>query len=140
MKFRLWFVYLCTHTHKHTQHTHTCTHTHNTHITEFYEIMYSLQDNPAVYSFIFDTSRKRTCYIAPERFIDEQPTRSVDGDHADIFSLGYYISCIVCLCHEAWYSQVDKKNGLFIFNRALLKIRGVKSQAHIFSNIKYNCL
>ena len=50
-----------------------------------------LQDNPAVYSFFFDTSRKRTCYIAPERFIDEQTTKSfaLDVDRADIFSLGY---------------------------------------------------
>jgi phosphoinositide-3-kinase regulatory subunit 4 len=26
------------------------------------------EDNPADYSFFFDTSRRRTCYIAPERF------------------------------------------------------------------------
>lgn len=27
------------------------------------------EDNPADYSYFFDTSRRRTCYIAPERFI-----------------------------------------------------------------------
>lgn len=27
------------------------------------------EDNPADYSYYFDTSRRRTCYIAPERFI-----------------------------------------------------------------------
>lgn len=27
------------------------------------------QDNPADYTYFFDTSRRRTCYIAPERFI-----------------------------------------------------------------------
>ncbi|XP_058442985.1 phosphoinositide 3-kinase regulatory subunit 4 [Malaya genurostris] len=27
------------------------------------------EDNPADYSFFFDTSRRRTCYIAPERFV-----------------------------------------------------------------------
>lgn len=26
-------------------------------------------DNPADYSYFFDTSRRRTCYIAPERFV-----------------------------------------------------------------------
>ena len=47
-----------------------------------------------MYSFFFDTSRKRTCYIAPERFIDEQTTKNIfDVDRADIFSLGY--NCIL---------------------------------------------
>ena len=27
-------------------------------------------DNPADFNYFFDTSRKRLCYIAPERFID----------------------------------------------------------------------
>nr|CAD7589508.1 unnamed protein product [Timema genevievae] len=30
---------------------------------------YLPEDNPADYSYFFDTSRRRTCYIAPERFI-----------------------------------------------------------------------
>ena len=28
------------------------------------------QDNPADFSYFFDTSRRRTCYIAPERFVE----------------------------------------------------------------------
>ena len=60
-----------------------------------------LQDNPADFSFFFDTSRRRTCYIAPERFIQELAFSS-PGEVAalqskarpitssmDIFSLGY---------------------------------------------------
>ncbi|XP_071952939.1 phosphoinositide 3-kinase regulatory subunit 4-like [Antedon mediterranea] len=31
---------------------------------------YLPEDNPADFSFFFDTSRRRTCYIAPERFVD----------------------------------------------------------------------
>ena len=27
-------------------------------------------DNPADFNFFFDTSRRRTCYLAPERFLD----------------------------------------------------------------------
>ena len=27
-------------------------------------------DNPADFNYFFDTSRKRLCYIAPERFVD----------------------------------------------------------------------
>ena len=30
---------------------------------------FSSQDNPADYAFFFDTSRRRTCYISPERFV-----------------------------------------------------------------------
>ena len=27
-------------------------------------------DNPAEFNYFYDTSRRRTCYIAPERFVD----------------------------------------------------------------------
>ena len=30
------------------------------------------QDNPADFNFFFDTSRRRSCYIAPERFLDSR--------------------------------------------------------------------
>ena len=33
-------------------------------------ISYITQDNPAEFSFFYDTSRRRTCYIAPERFVE----------------------------------------------------------------------
>ncbi|XP_065916552.1 phosphoinositide 3-kinase regulatory subunit 4-like isoform X2 [Dysidea avara] len=49
-------------------------------------------DNPAEYAFFFDTSRKRTCYIAPERFIDDQTNSGVALEPADIFSLGCVIA------------------------------------------------
>ena len=59
-----------------------------------------LQDNPADYSFFFDTSRRRTCYVAPERFIDDSSTintRPSLNETMDIFSLGYVCVC-VCVC------------------------------------------
>merc|ERR550532_2718783 len=31
---------------------------------------YLPEDNPADFSYFFDTSRRRTCYIAPERFVE----------------------------------------------------------------------
>lgn len=57
------------------------------------------QDNPADFSFYFDTSRRRTCYLAPERFCPPeffQETSSITGiqrsrvliHQMDIFSLG----------------------------------------------------
>lgn len=36
------------------------------------------EDNPADYSYFFDTSRRRTCYIAPERFVK---TITADQNH-----------------------------------------------------------
>lgn len=34
------------------------------------------EDNPADYSYFFDTSRRRLCYVAPERFVK---TIGMDG-------------------------------------------------------------
>ena len=30
-------------------------------------------DNPADFNYFFDTSRRRMCYLAPERFVDATP-------------------------------------------------------------------
>ncbi|XP_046835084.1 phosphoinositide 3-kinase regulatory subunit 4 isoform X1 [Vespa crabro] len=40
-------------------------------LTDFasFKPTYLPEDNPADFSFFFDTSRRRTCYIAPERFV-----------------------------------------------------------------------
>lgn len=59
-------------------------------------------DNPADYSYFFDTSRRRICYIAPERFtnvtldnncmFNEMPCNSGELTPAmDIFSTGYVL-------------------------------------------------
>ncbi|XP_031568622.1 phosphoinositide 3-kinase regulatory subunit 4-like [Actinia tenebrosa] len=36
--------------------------------------VYLPEDNPADFTFFFDTSRRRTCYVAPERFLDARQT------------------------------------------------------------------
>jgi len=70
---------------------------------------YLPEDNPADYSYYFDTSRRRTCYIAPERFVKTFTTEAKDnllvGDNfcnsgsllpeMDIFSAG-------CAMLELW--------------------------------------
>lgn len=51
-------------------------------------------DNPADFSYFFDTSGRRICYVAPERFLDTGQKR-VDSrvtDEMDIFSLGCVIA------------------------------------------------
>ncbi|KAL4918366.1 hypothetical protein BDW62DRAFT_67937 [Aspergillus aurantiobrunneus] len=52
------------------------------------------EDNPADFSFYFDTSGRRTCYLAPERFLvaNEEPgSRNVNWA-MDIFSAGCVIA------------------------------------------------
>lgn len=48
-------------------------------LTDFasFKPTYLPEDNPADFSYFFDTSRRRTCYIAPERFV-ESPWRTAD--------------------------------------------------------------
>lgn len=40
-------------------------------LTDFasYKPTYLPEDNPADFNYFFDTSRRRTCYVAPERFV-----------------------------------------------------------------------
>ncbi|GAP86387.1 putative protein kinase [Rosellinia necatrix] len=54
-------------------------------------------NNPATYSYFFDLSGRRTCYIAPERFIDQiQDPQVLDGHDLtwsmDVFSAGCVIA------------------------------------------------
>ncbi|KAF3915158.1 hypothetical protein ABW20_dc0104089 [Dactylellina cionopaga] len=54
---------------------------------------YLPEDNPADFSYFFDSSGRRTCYLAPERF--HSPLREVQDkitDAMDIFSLGCVIA------------------------------------------------
>ncbi|MCJ1472356.1 Serine/threonine-protein kinase [Lambiella insularis] len=55
---------------------------------------YLPEDNPADFSYFFDTSGKRTCYLAPERFLgagDEGDSRGVTWA-MDVFSAGCVIA------------------------------------------------
>ncbi|KAI5806711.1 hypothetical protein DFH27DRAFT_498379 [Peziza echinospora] len=49
--------------------------------------------DPADFTFFFDTSGKRTCYVAPERFVDsDQGQEGGLTDEMDVFSLGCVIA------------------------------------------------
>merc|ERR1719193_2009826 len=45
-------------------------------ITDFasFKPVFLPEDNPADFSYFFDSSRRRTCYIAPERFVNRSAT------------------------------------------------------------------
>lgn len=51
-------------------------------------------DNPADFSYYFDTSARRICYVAPERFLDagQKKEDEVLTDSMDVFSLGCVIA------------------------------------------------
>jgi phosphoinositide-3-kinase regulatory subunit 4 len=88
------------------------------------------EDNPSDYSYFFDTSRRRTCYIAPERFVkstsgggtvltENQPKDSLlvtDGScyaghllpEMDIFSAG-------CALLELWTEGTQGKKLIYFF-------------------------
>lgn len=59
----------------------------------FFKPTYLPENNPADFSYYFDTSFRRTCYLAPERFtgLSEEKTGAVT-DSMDIFSLGCVIA------------------------------------------------
>jgi phosphoinositide-3-kinase regulatory subunit 4 len=67
-------------------------------LTDFsssYKPAYLPEDNPADFSFYFDMSGRRTCYLAPERFLPpgEQPPGDQEVTWAmDIFSVGCVIA------------------------------------------------
>lgn len=58
---------------------------------------YLPEDNPADYTYFFDTSRRRSCYIAPERFVKTLSSEDIDGNVSmfptdSIIRLGPYYS------------------------------------------------
>ena len=59
-----------------------------------YKPTYLPEDNPAEFSFYFDTSGRRTCYLAPERFLaaGEEPSSPGITWAMDIFSAGCAIA------------------------------------------------
>ena len=66
-------------------------------LTDFastFKPVYLPEDNPADFSFYYDSSARRTCYLAPERFYaaGEKPTDDNVQWNMDIFSLGCVIA------------------------------------------------
>ncbi|TWW79823.1 phosphoinositide 3-kinase regulatory subunit 4 [Takifugu flavidus] len=115
-------------------------------LTDFasFKPTYLPEDNPADFNYFFDTSRRRTCYIAPERFVDgsmfatesDQNTPLVDLTNnnqrsrgelrqaMDIFSAG----CVIAELFTEGVPLFDLsqllayRKGLFQTEQVLLKI------------------
>uniref|UniRef100_A0A3B5APB5 non-specific serine/threonine protein kinase n=1 Tax=Stegastes partitus TaxID=144197 RepID=A0A3B5APB5_9TELE len=115
-------------------------------LTDFasFKPTYLPEDNPADFNYFFDTSRRRTCYIAPERFVDgsmfttesDQNTPLVDLTNnnqrsrgelkqaMDIFSAG----CVIAELFTEGVPLFDLsqllayRKGLFQTEQVLMKI------------------
>lgn len=66
-------------------------------LTDFastFKPVYLPDDNPQQFSYYYDTSARRTCYLAPERFLapSEAPSDSKVQWNMDIFSVGCVIA------------------------------------------------
>ena len=87
-------------------------------LTDFacYKPVELLEDNPAAYSFFYDTSRRRNCYIAPERFKAQlnssQPPLLAS---MDIFSLGCVIAELFLEGEQIFnlHQLISYRNGNF---------------------------
>ncbi|GCC24842.1 phosphoinositide 3-kinase regulatory subunit 4 isoform X1 [Chiloscyllium punctatum] len=122
-------------------------------LTDFasFKPTYLPEDNPADFNYFFDTSRRRTCYIAPERFVDgtmfsteleaarDSTTPLVDLTHnnqrtrgelkpaMDIFSAG----CVIAELFTEGVPMFDLsqllayRNGHFSHEQVLNKIEDV---------------
>ncbi|CAN6598885.1 serine/threonine-protein kinase Vps15p [Trichomonascus vanleenenianus] len=64
-------------------------------LTDFapYKPVFLPEDDPSQFSFYFDTSQRRSCYVAPERFLAPGESKQGALTHAmDVFSLGCVIA------------------------------------------------
>lgn len=110
-------------------------------LTDFasFKPTYLPEDNPADFSYFFDTSRRRTCNIAPERFVK---TLNPDSSHylpeegigtgeltpaMDIFSLGCVLTELFTEGHPPFYfSQLlSYRSGEYSPAKILEKIEDV---------------
>ncbi|KAM9782637.1 LOW QUALITY PROTEIN: phosphoinositide 3-kinase regulatory subunit 4 [Neosynchiropus ocellatus] len=116
-------------------------------LTDFasFKPTYLPEDNPADFNYFFDTSRRRTCYIAPERFVDgsmfatesDQTTPLVDLHNnnqrsrgelkqaMDIFSAG-------CVIAELFMEGVP----LFDLSQLLAYRKGLFQTDHLLQKIE----
>lgn len=81
-------------------------------LTDFasFKPTYLPEDNPADFNYFFDTSRRRTCYIAPERFVEGSMFAT------DLESLKDASTPLVDLVNNSQRSRGDLKRAMDIFS------------------------
>ncbi|XP_014259628.1 phosphoinositide 3-kinase regulatory subunit 4 [Cimex lectularius] len=108
------------------------------------------EDNPADFSYFFDTSRRRTCYIAPERFVKTLGSDSGSQlllteekkedltPSMDIFSAGCALAELFSDGHPPFdFSQLlAYRTGEYTLDKYLCKLEDVQVRALIESMIQ----
>lgn len=125
-------------------------------LTDFasFKPTYLPEDNPADFSYFFDTSRRRTCYIAPERFVKtlsselsntmllpEQEVKTGDlHPMMDIFSAGCALTELFNEGHPPFdFSQLlAYRNGEYSASKHLDKIEDPGMRALLASMLERN--
>ena len=114
-------------------------------LTDFasaFKPVYLPEDNPAEFSFYYDTSARRTCYVAPERFYTagEKPANEIVQWNMDIFSLGCVIAELFTESPTFTLSQLFRyRKGEYDPTLALLnKVDNEHVRALISSMIRLN--
>ncbi len=120
-------------------------------VTDFatsYKPTYLPLNDPADFAFYFDTSGRRTCYVAPERFYDTHDQAKAKEGHVlesmDVFSAG-------CVIAELWLDgePVFTLSGMFKYRSGEMGLaalfdkiqdEGVRVSAFAFQISRaYNC-
>ncbi|XP_015597151.1 phosphoinositide 3-kinase regulatory subunit 4 isoform X2 [Cephus cinctus] len=127
-------------------------------LTDFasFKPTYLPEDNPADFSYFFDTSRRRTCYIAPERFVKtlsselsntmllpEQELKTGDlNPMMDIFSAGCTLTELYNEGHPPFdFSQLlAYRNGEYSASKHLDKIEDTGIRELLCSMLERNPL
>lgn len=98
-------------------------------------------DNPADFSFYYDTSGRRSCYLAPERFLAEgQQAPGTDVQwNMDIFSLGCVLAELFTETTTfSLYQLYEYRKGEYDPTLSLLKIDDIHIRSLIGSMIRLN--
>lgn len=115
-------------------------------LTDFastFKPVYLPEDNPADFTYFYDTSARRTCYLAPERFLAASQQTNEDNVvqwNMDIFSLGCVIAELFTEAPTFTLSQLFRyRKGEYDPTLALLsKIDDVHVRSLIASMIRLN--
>lgn len=81
---------------------------------------YLPEDNPADYTYFFDTSRRRTCYVAPERYVN---LRDLKSCFLQVVIFNHVTSFVVVFCRFVKSFSTDTntgKSGILIGGSSLL--------------------
>jgi len=113
------------------------------------------EDNPADFSYFFDTSRRRTCYLAPERFKTrtiEMPPDGFPADNPQVIQVSISSTFYSSLLPQYFFAKKSKSQmrkaarSTFVWKICVLNVDEINYRsdqtnwAQLFWTIKINTL